>query len=101
MIRWIIFIAVYILIDIYSFQAIKTLTKNNWIYGVYIFISLIVLFTLIYQLGFSGTPKIMAPGGMYIFGFFLAFLVPKLILVIFMFGEDIIRLIAGLFQKQV
>jgi len=99
MIRWIIFIAIYILIDIYSFQAIKTLTKNQWIYGIYIFTSLIVLSTLIYQLGFSGSPKLMAPGSMYIFGFFLVFLVPKLILIIFMFGEDVLRLLAGLFSK--
>jgi predicted MPP superfamily phosphohydrolase len=99
MLRWIIFIAIYILIDIYSFQAIKTLTKNQWIYGIYIFISLIVLFTLIYQLGFSGSPKLMAPGSMYIFGFFLVFFVPKLILIIFMFGEDVLRLLAGLFSK--
>ncbi|QNJ97772.1 metallophosphoesterase [Constantimarinum furrinae] len=97
--RWIIFIVIYILIDLYAFQAIRTLTRNPWINGAYIFFSLAVLAALIYQLNFSGSPRLMAPGSMYIFGFFLAFLVPKIILVVFMFGEDIIRLFVGLFSK--
>lgn len=97
--RWFIFIAVYILVDIYAFQAIKTLVKSPFIYGVYIFISLTVLAGLIYELSFMGSGKMMQPPKMYFFGIFLAVFVAKLILILFMFTEDIGRFFVGLFMK--
>jgi hypothetical protein len=99
MLRWIIFIAIYILIDIYAFQAIKTFSRNPWIYGLYVLSSVTVLGVLIYQLSFSGSPRMMLGAKMYIFGFFLALMIPKLLLIIFMFGEDIFRMIAAVFSK--
>ncbi|MFC7357885.1 metallophosphoesterase [Jejudonia soesokkakensis] len=95
--RWIIFIGIYILIDIYAFQAIKTVTKNNWFHIAYVVASLLVLGLLIYALA-SGQAR-TSPKMAYIFGIFLAFFVPKLLLIIFMFGEDIVRLFVGLFSK--
>jgi len=97
--RWIIFISIYIFIDIYAFQAVKTIIRSPWINLGYVFASVIVLITLIYQLSFSGSPKMMAADKMYIFGFFLVLFIPKLLLVIFMFGEDIFRVLGGLFSK--
>lgn len=95
--RWIIFIGIYLLIDVYAFQAIRTLTRNGWLHGLYVVSSLIVLGFLIYALS-SGEAR-NNPNMMYIFGVFLAFFVPKLLLIIFMFGEDIVRLFVGLFSK--
>jgi len=97
MLRWIIPIVIYILIDIYAFQAIKTLSGNRWIHGLYLASSLLILGLLIYALT-SGQAR-TSPKMAYIFGFFLAFFVPKLLLIIFMFGEDIVRLFVGLFVK--
>ena len=45
--RWFLFIIFYILVDIYAFQAVKTLTKSPWLYGLYILISLAVLWDLL------------------------------------------------------
>jgi len=98
-VRWIIFVLIYIIVDIYAFQAIKTVTRNPWLYVGYFIVSLLVLVALINQLSLSGSPKMMAADRMYIFGFFLVLFLPKLLLIIFMFGEDIIRLFAGLFSK--
>jgi len=95
--RWIIFIAIYILIDIYAFQALRTVTNNKWLYGVYVVSSIAVLVLFIYALS-SGEAR-TNPKMMYIFGIFVACLVPKLLLIIFMFGEDIVRLFVGLFSK--
>lgn len=95
--RWIIPIFIYILIDIYAFQAVKTISKNNWIYGLYAFSSLVLLVLFIYALS-SGEAR-TNPKMAYIFGVFLAFFVPKLFLVIFMFGEDVVRIITSLFSK--
>ena len=47
--RWIIFIGIYIVLDIYAFQAFKTVTRQSWVYYVYLFFSLVVLANLIYQ----------------------------------------------------
>lgn len=97
--RWFLFIVFYILVDIYAFQAVKTLTKSPWLYGLYILISLAVLGGLIYELSFLGSSRMMRPPKMYFFGIFLAVFVPKLLLVIFMFGEDIVRFFVGIFMK--
>ncbi len=97
--RWFIFIAIYILVDIYAFQAVRTLTKSPWLHGLYVFVSLAVLAGLIYELSFMGTAKMMQPPKMYFFGIFLAVFVPKLIIIVFMFGEDIARFFVGIFMK--
>ncbi|GAB5401158.1 MAG: metallophosphoesterase [Aureisphaera sp.] len=97
--RWIIFIIIYILIDVYAFQAVKTLTKNYWIYGFYIAISVLLLGAFIYQIEYGSSNRTMTPVRMYTFGVFLAFFVPKLFLIIIMFGEDSIRFLIGVFSK--
>lgn len=97
--RWFIFIVIYILVDIYAFQAVKTLSKIPWLHGLYVFISLAVLAGLIYELSFFGSSKMMQPPKMYFFGIFLAVFIPKLIVIIFMFGEDIGRFFVGVFMK--
>jgi len=97
--RWILFIVIYLLVDIYAFQALRTLTKSPWITWAYFLISLFVLAGLFYEISFMGSGKMMQPPKMYFFGIFLAIFVPKLIVVLFMFGEDIIRFFVGLFMK--
>ena len=96
--RWIIFIAIYILIDVYAFQALKTVSNNRWIYGVYVLISVALLGLVIYQLNYGNSTRTMTPARMYTFGLFLAVFVPKLLLIVIMFGEDIVRLFVGLFS---
>ncbi|MCH2490151.1 MAG: metallophosphoesterase [Flavobacteriales bacterium] len=98
MLRWIIFIVIYILVDVYAFQAVRTLTRNSWLHGLYVLVSVGILALFIYQLSY-GSSRTMTPERMYIFGLFLAVFIPKLILIIFMFGEDIIRLFVGVFSK--
>tara|TARA_R100000935_G_scaffold36196_1_gene57143 strand:+ start:282074 stop:283291 length:1218 start_codon:yes stop_codon:yes gene_type:complete len=95
--RWIIFIAIYIAIDIYAFQSVRTVTSNKWLYGLYALSSIAILVLFVYALN-SGQAR-TNPKMAYIFGFFLAFFVPKLLLIIFLFGEDIVRLFVGLFAK--
>ena len=97
--RWILFVLFYILVDIYAFQAIRTLVRSPWITAFYIIISLAVISGLFYELSFMGSGKMMRPPKMYFFGIFLAVFVPKLIIIIFMFGEDIARFFVGIFMK--
>ena len=97
--RWILFIIFYILIDIYAFQAVRTLSRNSWIHGVYVLLSILILAALIYQISNMGAGKVMDINTMYVFGIFLTFFVPKLIIVVFMFGEDMGRFFTGIFMK--
>lgn len=96
--RWIIFVIIYVVLDIYAYQAFKTITRNNWIYYSYLFLSLLALANLLYQFvgpgneGWSGARS-------YAIGFFLAFFVPKLIMFFLLFGEDLVRLIMGGVKK--
>ena len=82
--RWVLFIAFYILIDIYAFQAVRTLSKNPGLHWSYFIVSAGVLAGLYYELSFVGTGKMMEPPKMYFFGIFLAVFVPKLVVIIFM-----------------
>ncbi|WP_028377425.1 metallophosphoesterase [Leeuwenhoekiella sp. MAR_2009_132] len=94
--RWVLFIVFYILIDIYAFQAFRTFSKSIWLNSIYIIVSLTVLGVLIYTLSTMDRSKGIESHEMYIFGWFLVFFVPKLILLIIMFGEDLVRFLVGL-----
>ncbi|GAA0871506.1 metallophosphoesterase [Gangjinia marincola] len=96
--RWIIFIGIYVLVDIYAFQAVRTITSSRWIYGLYWLFTILVLGNMIYQVSTSTSG--MASGGLsYAFGFLLSLFAPKLLLIIAMFGEDIVRFFVGIFNK--
>ena len=99
MVRWIIFISIYFLIDIYAFQAIKTVSKSQWLHWLYFIVSIVLLGLFIYQLTGGVHGRQMTPSRMYTFGLFLTIFVPKLLVIVFMFGEDIIRFGVGLFSK--
>ena len=90
MIRWILFLLIFGAIDFYAFQALKTVTKNYWIYGAYWLLSILVIGNFLYHFyGMSRNDFSNSHG--YAVAFFLTILVPKLILLIFMFGEDVVR----------
>jgi len=97
--RWLLFFVIYIAIDIYAYQAIKTLTKSSYIAWIYGLISMTVLGLLVYQIAQMGSQRFHDPSRMYVFGFFISLLVPKLLLIIMMFGEDVFRFFEWIFSK--
>ncbi len=99
--RWILFIIFYIIIDIYAFQAVKTLTNSNWIYFGYLLLSLLVLGNFIFQWSQPSPEGQFAGGRGYAMGLVLSFLIGKLILTLFMFGEDISRFLIAGYQSLV
>lgn len=92
--RWILFIAFYLLVDIYAFQALRPITKNNFFYIVYFAISALILGNFIYQFTVPENTSWSGPRG-YAMGLLLAFFVPKIFLAVVMLGEDLVRLIIG------
>jgi len=97
--RWIIFIIIYSVIDLYAFQSIRTITRSNWIAGFYFLVSISLIAALYYLLNSSGSSNFMQPPKNYVFGIFLVIFIPKLLVIIFMFGEDVMRFFTGLFYK--
>ncbi|HSM62807.1 MAG TPA: metallophosphoesterase, partial [Gillisia sp.] len=97
--RWFLFICFYIVVDIYAFQAVKTLSKLNWIHTSYVILSLLVLGNFIYQFAQPNPNGGFAGGRGYAMGFVLAFMVSKILLTMIMFGEDIIRFVVAISNK--
>ena len=100
MLRWIIFVVVYLVLGFYTLQALKTATRYPWVYYTFMALSLLVLGNFIYQFTFGGGPgRVLSRPKSYAFGFLIAMLTFKLITIIFLFSEDIFRLIAGTYEK--
>lgn len=96
----ILFFLVFIgLIDWYSFQAIKTLFPNQiWIKaGFWIFSILIYLFTIYVFLTFDRGNVGMNFGRL--ISLLVLSILPKLIILAFLFGEDIFRFLTGIFKS--
>lgn len=97
--RWLILIGIYILIDIYAFQALKTVTSHKFWNYAYLLLSLAVVANLVYQNIVPQEGSVVSGARSYSFGLMLSLFVPKLLLIIALFGEDILRLFIGLYSK--
>ena len=98
MIRWIITIIILGIIDFYAFQAFKTISKSKATGYIYIIVSVIVLGYLFYQITYADRSGALNTKMNLAIGLFLTLYFPKLILVVVMFGEDLIRIPQGLFH---
>lgn len=99
MIRWILFAISFIILTLYGFQAIRTVTKQTWVYYLFFAIALIVVGNFIIQFALGNEGRVLTVHKSYAFGFLLAFMAFNLVLIPFLFGEDIIRGLIGLYEK--
>ena len=100
MLRWIIFILVYIALGLYTLQALKTVTRYPWVYYLFLTISVLVLGNFIYQFTFGEAQgRVLSRPKSYAFGLLLTALTFQLVTILFLFSEDIFRLLAGLYYK--
>ena len=98
MIRWIIFIIIFGIIDLYAFQAFKTVAKNNWLQILYWIITVLIIGNFVYYYyGFNRSDG-FSHAHAYAFGFFIALLIPKMILAISMIGEDVFRVPQAIYR---
>lgn len=101
MTRWIIFIIIYLLLTVYGFQAVKTVTKQSWIHYLFIALAVVIAGNFIVQFAMSSEGRVLSPAKSYAFGFLLSFMSLNLVLVPILLGEDIIRGVLGLYDKLV
>jgi len=96
MLRLLIPIIIFLIIDIYAFQAFKTVSKASWTIWLYILISVCVYSYLAYI--FINYDRSVGPSSesLRAMGLLLLMLVPKIALFFVMFIEDIVRVfVAG------
>lgn len=92
MIRLIIFIILVLALDFYALQSFRSIVRNPWVTYGYIAISIAVFGNMVYQ-GYSFDRSSGINSGFYLaFAVFVLVYVPKLVLLVFMFGEDVFRL---------
>lgn len=99
MIRWVLFLIFYLILSFYSLQAIKTATRYPWLHYLFIGLSLLVIGNFLYQFTMGDEGRVLSRPKSYAFGFLLAMLSFKMITIIFLFGEDIFRIVVGTYQK--
>ena len=97
MLRWFMFILIFGVIDFYAFQAFKTIAKNHYIQIIYWVITLAVLGNFIYYFyGLNRSDFGNSHG--FAFAFLIALLVPKMIILVLMFGEDVLRVPQAMYR---
>ena len=99
MIRWIIIVVLYGIFNFYAFQSVKTLTSKKWIYILFFALTILVLINLIYQFMSPNEGRVLTPAKSYALGFFLTVVALKVVLISFLFTEDVIRILYGAYQK--
>ena len=101
MLRWVIFVLFYLFTSFYGYQAIKTISKSIWVNYIFIGVALLVLGNFMFQFMASSEGRVLSPSKSYAFGFLLAFISFNLVIIPILLGEDIIRVILGLYDKLV
>ena len=92
MIRLIIFLILVLALDFYALQSFRSVVRNPWVTYGYVVISLAVFGYLVYQ-GMTFERGSGDNSGFYLaFSLFVLVYVPKIVLVVFMFGEDVFSL---------
>ncbi len=95
MIRWIILIVIVLFIEIYAFQAFRTITRLKWALWAYQIISLLILAYIIYSFTQFDRAVGQNKQSLFTLGLLLVVYIPKIVLTFVMFGEDLFRLAAG------
>ncbi|TLF44262.1 metallophosphoesterase [Maribacter aurantiacus] len=100
MLRWIVFVLIYLGLSFYIVQALRSLFRQPWVYLVYILVSLAILVNFIYQFtAGEEAGRVLSRPKSYAFGFLLTMMSFKLVIILFLFSEDIFRILSGVYQK--
>ncbi|MFB3389469.1 metallophosphoesterase [Flavobacterium sp. LAR06] len=96
--RFVILCALFLFIEFYSYQAFRTLIKLRWILIGYQVVSLFILIFIIYS--FSQVDRSIGQTKQFMFttGLMLLVYVPKIVVTLILFGEDIFRIGASIFN---
>jgi predicted MPP superfamily phosphohydrolase len=94
--RFVILCALFLFIEFYSYQAIRTLIKLRWVLVSYQIISVLLLIFIIYSITQFDRSVGQTKQTMFTMGLMLLVYVPKIVITLILLGEDIFRLGAGI-----
>jgi len=95
MTRWIVFIIIVLVFEVYTYQVFKTGTKGGFFYGVSLLLTILSFGFLWYQ--FTGDRReTFSPNTMYAMGIFLTIFAPKLLFFGVLLIEDIVRVFGAI-----
>ncbi len=97
--RFIIFFAVVILLEIYSFQLIRTLSRGHWWKWVYLGITVLVIVNVFLQFYLHPNRGAVSGARDLAITLLLAFLAAQFIFMLVMLGEDIFRFFEGVYYS--
>jgi predicted MPP superfamily phosphohydrolase len=84
-----------LVIEIYAFQAVKTLVKVKWMLLAYSAVSLILLVFILYSFTQFDRSVGQTKQTMFTMGLMLVVYLPKIVMTVILLGEDVFRLTAG------
>ena len=98
--RWTITILILLAFQWYSFQGLKTVTANKWIWFVYILVIFLVIGNLLVHTLYLERSPTTEPRLMYAIGFFLAIFVFQTIISLVLLTEDIFRVPQAIYNYR-
>ena len=84
-----------LIIEIYAYQAIKTLIKMKWVLLAYSAVSLLLLVFILYSFTQFDRSVGQTKQTMFTMGLMLVVYLPKIVITVILLGEDVFRLTAG------
>ena len=87
--RWIVPILILIVLQWYSFQAVKTLTSQKWIWVCYFAAVVLIIGNLVVHTLVLERSVVMEPRLMYAIGFFISLFVFQMIITLILLSEDV------------
>ena len=94
--RFVILCALFLLIEFYAYQAFRTLIKLRWVLVAYQVISVLLLAFIIYSFMQFDRSIGQTKYTMFTMGLMLLVYVPKIVITLILFGEDIFRIGASI-----
>jgi len=95
LLRWLFLLIIVFALEIYAFQAFKTVSKIKWVHWSYVLISISAFIYIVYSFTQFDRSIGQTKQTLFTFGLLLLVYIPKLILFTVMFGEDFFRIISG------
>lgn len=93
--RFIILASILFFVELYAFQAFRTLLKSKWFLWAYVVISLFLYVYIFYTI-FNFDRKVgQTKNSLFALGLLLTVYLPKIVLATIMFGEDVFRFLYG------
>ena len=93
--RWIITLLFLAVFQWYSYQAVKTIVSNRWIFFVYFLLVVLIIGNLLFHTLVLERTTATEPRLMYAIGFFITLFAFQAVVTLVLLGEDILRLPQG------